>query len=58
MAAIKISATTVINSSRKGIFTSLNPGVYSSPPSGASTGDFIYNSSTQQIQVYNGSTWV
>ncbi len=56
--AIKIGSSTVIDNSRKGIFTSLNPGVYSSPPSSPSTGDFIYNSSTQQVQVYNGSTWV
>ena len=56
--AIKISGNTVINNSRKATFTSLNPGVYSSPPSGASTGDIIYNSTTQQIQVYNGTSWV
>ncbi len=55
--AIKISSNTVIDDSRKATFTSLNPGVYSTPPSGASTGDIIYNSTAQQIQVYNGTTW-
>ncbi len=55
--AIQISGTTVIDDSRKATFTSLNPGVYSTPPSGASTGDIIYNSTAQQIQVYNGTTW-
>jgi len=56
--ALKISNNEVITNARKGQFTSLNPGVYTSPPGSPSTGDFIYNSSTQQIQVYNGSTWV
>lgn len=56
--ALKISSSTVVDNARKGLFTSLNPGTYSSPPSGPSTGDLIYNTSTQQIQVYNGSTWV
>lgn len=56
--AVKISGTTVIDSSKKAILSSLNPGVYSSPPGGASTGDIIYNSSAQQVQVYDGSNWV
>ena len=56
--AIKIGSNTVIDNSRKATFTSLNPGVYSSAPGGASTGDIIYNSTDQKVQVYNGSTWV
>lgn len=56
--AFKVGSNEVITGARKAQFTSLNPGVYTSPPSSPSTGDFIYNSSTQQIQVYNGSTWV
>ncbi len=58
--AIKIGSNTVIDNSRKATFTSLNPGGFGSGsrPSGASAGDIIYNSTTQQIQVYNGTTWV
>lgn len=56
--ALKISSNTVVDNARKAFFTSLNPGTYSSPPSGASTGDLIYNTTTQTIQVYNGSSWV
>ncbi len=56
--ALNINSSTVVDNARKAFFTSLNPGTYSTPPSGASTGDIIYNTTTQQIQVYNGSTWV
>ena len=58
--AIQISGTTVIDDSRKGIFNSMNPGVYAtgSEPGSPSTGDVIYNSTDSVVKVYNGSAWV
>lgn len=58
--AIQISGTTAIDNSRKGIFNSMNPGVYTTAtrPGSPSTGDVIYNSSVSGIQVWNGSAWV
>ena len=58
--AIQISGTTVINNSRKGIFQSANIGSYANParPTGASTGDLIYSTTDNQVQVWNGSAWV
>jgi hypothetical protein len=58
--AVQISGTTVINDSRKGIFQSMNPGVYSSGslPGSPSTGDVIYNSTAGSLQVWNGSAWI
>ena len=56
--AIKISNTDVINNSRKGIFASMNPGSSTTNPSSPSTGDIYYNSSAQEIRVYNGSAWI
>ena len=55
--AIKISGTTVIDDSRRGIFQKLNPGLYSTLPS-ASEGDFVYDSTENTIKVYNGSEWI
>lgn len=58
--AIQISGTTVIDNSQKGIFNSMNPGVYSSGGSVTTpdTGTIIYNSTEEIVQVYNGSSWV
>lgn len=47
----QISGTTVINDSRKGIFTSMNPGASSSNPGSPSTGDIYYNTSTGTLGV-------
>jgi len=57
--AIKISGTTVIDDSRKGIFQSINPGAFASGsrPGSPSAGDVIYNSTDQKVQVWNGSEW-
>lgn len=57
--AIQISGTTVINNSRKGIFNSMNPGVFAnaSRPGTPSTGDILYSSTDGYIQVWNGSSW-
>ena len=57
----QISGTAVINQSRKGIFTSVNVGSYTSsnrPTSGISAGDIIYNSTLKVLEVYNGSAWL
>ena len=56
--AIKISSNTVIDNNRRGIFLKANPGTYSNSnrPS-ASTGDIIYNTDEQSLQVWNGSEW-
>lgn len=58
--AIQISGTTVINDSRKGIFSSMNAGSFSdgTRPASPSTGDIIYNTTTGKVQVWNGSAWV
>lgn len=57
--AIQISSTAVIDNSRKGIFISLNPGVYTTAtrPGSPSTADIIYNSTTGFVEYWNGSTW-
>jgi hypothetical protein len=54
--AYQISGTTVINDSRKGIFTSVNVGT--SQPGSPSTGDIYYDNSSGNLKVYNGSSWV
>ena len=56
--AIKIGGNTVIDNSRRGTFLKANPGSYSNSnrPS-ASTGDIIYNSDEQALQVWTGSEW-
>jgi hypothetical protein len=57
--AFQIGSNTVINNSRKGIFLSTNPGVYTNAtrPASPSTGDIIYNSDASSLQVWTGSTW-
>lgn len=57
--AIQISSTAVINNSRKGIFTSMNPGVFAnaSRPGSPATGDVLYSSTNSELQVWNGSAW-
>lgn len=56
--AIKISGNNVVDNNRRGIFQKVNPGSYnnSNRPS-ASTGDIIYNTDEQSLQVWNGSEW-
>ncbi len=56
----QISGTAVINQSRKGIFTSVNVGSYTSSnrPTTISAGDIIYNSTLKVLEVYNGSAWL
>jgi len=56
--SIQISGNTVIDDSRKGIFQKVHSGSYSSPPSGASEGDMIYDTTEKTIKVYTGSEWV
>ncbi len=58
--AYQISGTAVINQSRKGIFTSVNVGSYTSSnrPTTISAGDIIYNSTLKVLEVYNGSAWL
>ena len=57
--ALQISGTSVVDNNRKGIFTSVNIGVFTpgTRPS-ASTGDIIYNSTVGAIEVYNGTNWI
>ncbi len=56
----QISGTAVINQSRKGLFTSVNVGSYTSSnrPTTISAGDIIYNSTLKVLEVYDGSTWL
>lgn len=59
--SIKISGTDVVDDNRKGIFTKVNAGVYSTSQRNAlsaSTGDMIYNSTDQEVQAWTGSEWV
>lgn len=56
--AYLISGTTVINNSRKGIFTVFNPGALASAPGSPSTGDIYFNTTDKKVYVYNGSSWV
>jgi len=58
--AIQVSSTTVINNSRKALFTSMNPGSYTTatrPTTGLAAGDIIYNSTDGKLQVWDGSSW-
>jgi hypothetical protein len=58
--SIKISGTDAIDNNRKGLFQSANIGTFTpaNRPGSASTGDLIYNTSTAQMEVWNGSSWV
>lgn len=58
--SIKINGTDVINDSRKGIFQSANVGSFANParPGSASVGDLIWSTTDNQLQVWNGSSWV
>jgi hypothetical protein len=58
--SIKISGTDAIDDNRKGLFQSANVGTFNpgNRPGSASTGDLIYNTSTAQLEVWNGSAWV
>jgi hypothetical protein len=57
--ALQINSNAVVNDSRKGIFLSMNVGVYTDAtrPSSPSTGDVIFNSTVGNIQVYTGTSW-
>ena len=58
--AIQISGNTVINNSRKGTLQIVNPGSYTTAQRDALTnlasGDVIYNSTADTLQVYNATT--
>lgn len=58
--SIKISGTDAIDDNRKGLFQSANIGSFNpgNRPGSAATGDIIYNTSTAQMEVWNGSSWV
>jgi hypothetical protein len=57
--AFQINGNTVVDNNRKGTFLSANPGVYTNAtrPSSPSTGDLIYNSDANSLQVWDGSVW-
>lgn len=57
--AIKISNTDVIDNARKGILQSVNPGAYTTggEPASPSPGDIIYNSTENEPQYWDGTTW-
>ena len=60
--AIKINGTTVINNVRKGTLQIVNPGAFTTTERDAITvstlasGDIIYNSTRDTLQVYNATT--
>lgn len=58
--AIKINGTDVVDNNRKGIFQSTNVGTFANParPGSAATGDLIWSTTDNQLQVWNGSSWV
>jgi len=57
--AIQISGTTVIDDSRRGIFSSISFGSFAtgSEPASPSIGDVIYNTTDAALKVWNGSSW-
>jgi len=57
--AIRIGGTDVVDDNRKGIFQSANVGTFANPerPGSASTGDVIWSTTDNQLQVWNGSSW-
>ena len=54
----QINGSTAIGNDRQGTFNQVNPGVYTSNPGGAGTGDIYFNSSTKKMMAFNGSSWV
>ena len=58
--AIQISGNTVIDNARKGTLQVVNPGSFTTAERDAltspATGDVIYNSTGDTLQVYNAST--
>lgn len=59
--AIKVNGHTVVHNSRKGSFETANPGVYTTTERDAlspETGDIIYNSEEENLEVFNGIEWV
>ena len=58
--AIQISGNTVITNARKGTLQVVNPGSFTTAErdalSGLASGDVIYNSTADTLQVYNAST--
>lgn len=60
--AIQISGNTVINNSRKGTLQIVNPGSFTTTERDAlstdvlASGDVIYNSTADTLQVYNATT--
>lgn len=54
----QINGSTAIGNDRQGTFNQVNPGVYSSNPGGASTGDIYFNSSSKSMMAYTGGSWV
>lgn len=58
--SIKINGTDVVDNNRKGIFQSANVGSFANParPGSAAVGDLIWSTTDNQLQVWNGSSWV
>lgn len=58
--AIRITNIDVIDNTRKGIFRSVNVGLFSNSqrPVQPLVGDIIYNTSINRLQFWNGSFWV
>jgi len=57
--SIQINGTDVVDDNRKGIFQSANVGSFANParPGSASTGDLIWSTTDNELQVWNGSAW-
>ena len=57
--AIKINGDTVIDNNKKGGFSAVNPGVYTTAtaPASPELGDIIYNSEEESLQVWDGTEW-
>jgi len=59
--AIQISGTDAVDNNRRGIFQKVNPGVYTTTQRDAlaskAIGDVIYNSTDEELQVWDGSEW-
>lgn len=58
--AIKVQGEVVINDDKKGLFKQINPGSYTTAERDAlspATGDLVYNSDDQELQLWDGSQW-